>query len=245
MMKMLHSRSGRGPHQASSQFSVVSTILLELDSWCLRGRIWLPIHFMMRKRLTPDSPSVVGRRKQEVDSAFRWHTVFPALDDAEAALLRSKAGPMASAAFVAIPSMKGDPHRPPTRSGCSSCADCGSHCLCKRAPAGVAVSSTSLATTAQRAQMQGFWVAVVECQRTWPPVSAGKREDQLGGPATRSWVPTTTLMGDWKSSSTGLPCGEGHSWQFCPLKRDGVAQRSNHKWEVSSASQAKEGRTPS
>ena len=53
------------PHQASSQFSVVSTILLELDLWCLRGRIWLPIHLLMRRRrLTPHSPSVVGRRKQ-------------------------------------------------------------------------------------------------------------------------------------------------------------------------------------
>ena len=48
----------------------------------------------------------------------------------------------------------------PNRSGCSSCAVCGSHCLYNRVPAGVAVPSTSLATTAQRAQMQGFWVAV-------------------------------------------------------------------------------------
>ena len=41
-----------------------------------------------------------------VDSAFHQHTVFPALDDAQAALLRSQAGPMAFAAFVAVPSMK-------------------------------------------------------------------------------------------------------------------------------------------
>ena len=81
--------------------------------------------------------------------------------------------------------------------------------------------------------MQGFWVAVVGCLRTWPPVSAGKRED-VSGPtwqsATWIWVPTTTLMGgDWKSSSTGCLDGEGHSWQSTPpcspLTRDGVAQR--------------------
>ena len=41
-----------------------------------------------------------------VDSAFRQHTIFPALADDQAALLRSQAGPMASAVFIAIPSMK-------------------------------------------------------------------------------------------------------------------------------------------
>ena len=41
-----------------------------------------------------------------VDSAFRQHTIFPALADDQAALLRSQAGPMASAAFIAMPSMK-------------------------------------------------------------------------------------------------------------------------------------------
>ena len=41
-----------------------------------------------------------------VDSAFRQHTIFPALADDQAALLRSQAGPMASAAFIAIPSVK-------------------------------------------------------------------------------------------------------------------------------------------
>ena len=41
-----------------------------------------------------------------VDSAFRQHTIFPALADDQAALLRSQAGPLASAAFIAIPSMK-------------------------------------------------------------------------------------------------------------------------------------------
>ena len=45
-----------------------------------------------------------------VDSAFRQHTIFPTLADDQAALLRSQAGPMASAAFIAIPSMKEDPH---------------------------------------------------------------------------------------------------------------------------------------
>ena len=37
---------------------------------------------------------------------FPPHTIFPALADDQAALLRSQAGPMASAAFIAIPSMK-------------------------------------------------------------------------------------------------------------------------------------------
>ena len=41
-----------------------------------------------------------------VDSAIRQHTIFPALADDQAALLRSQAGPMASAAFIAIPLMK-------------------------------------------------------------------------------------------------------------------------------------------
>ena len=41
-----------------------------------------------------------------VDSAFRQHTIFPTLADDQAALLRSQAGPMASAAFIAIPSLK-------------------------------------------------------------------------------------------------------------------------------------------
>ena len=58
--------------------------------------------------------------------------------------------------------------------GSSSCAHCGSPCLFMRAPAGVAVPSTSLATTVQHAQMQGSWSDVVGCWRMLLPVSAGK-----------------------------------------------------------------------
>ena len=58
---------------------------------------------------------------------------FPALDDAQAALLRSQTGPMASATFV--PSIRRHASTP-NRSGCSSCAVCGSHCLCNRVPTG-------------------------------------------------------------------------------------------------------------
>ena len=118
------------------------------------------------------------------------HTVFPALDD----VFRSQARRMASAAFVAIPSMKEtriDPQpsrllflrrlRLPLPLQPRSCR-CGR-------PLDV------LGTTAQRVQMQGFGVTVVGCLRTWPPVSAGKRED-VSGPTWRSatwiWVPTTT-----------------------------------------------------
>ena len=113
------------------------------------------------------------------------------------------------------------------RSDCFSCAVCGSLCLFKRAPAGVAVPSTSLATTAQRAQMQGFWVVLENVAAE----SARKREgvsERIWRCVTWTWVPMSSLTSDaWKSSSTDCHCGvvgSGHHHGL-PLSRDGVAQR--------------------
>ena len=60
----------------------------------------------------PTQPKSEWQKKAtwEMDSTFRRHTIFPAVADDQAALLRSQAGPMASAVFVAIPSMKETRH---------------------------------------------------------------------------------------------------------------------------------------
>ena len=61
-----------------------------------------------------------------------------------------------------------------TSSACCSCAACSSPSPCPLAPAGVAVHSTSLATTVQHARGQGFWVPVGFRWRLQLPGCAGK-----------------------------------------------------------------------
>ena len=79
------------------------------------------------------------------------------LSENEQATLRSQSGPLAGAALLATPSHDATRIDPPFCSVCSCCAASICHCPLSLAPAGVAVHSIRLATTAQRAAEQGFW----------------------------------------------------------------------------------------
>ena len=62
----------------------------------------------VEEEVDPTQPRRGWQRKalMVVDASFRQHSILPALEDAQVALLRSQAGLMASVAFVAIPSSR-------------------------------------------------------------------------------------------------------------------------------------------
>ena len=171
------------------------------------------------EEVDPAQPKHGWQRKATwvVDSAFRRHTIFPALADDQATLLSAQAGPMASAVFIAIPSMKEtriDPQQfrllflRRLRLPLPLYARC---CRCGR-PLDVLGHHRAACANA------GFGSSW--SKRMLRPESAGNREgvsERNWRCVTWTWVPMSSLMGDaWESSSTDCHLGVDLIWQWTP-----------------------------
>ena len=169
----------------------------------------------------PTEKGVEEKGNGTVDTRFLRHIVRPQLTDTEAALLRSQAGPIASAALTTIPSRKQFRLEPQSSSAFSS-----SRCLCLPVPAIVAVLSTSLATTVQRAGQQGCWgVAAGLGERGSTRVSRGRRtrpSERLRpghGPSRFQLVGRTQVGSGGRRVTAGA-----HNWPSIP-QWSGTPQR--------------------
>ena len=97
----------------------------------------------------------------------------------------------------------------PNFSACFFSAACGFPCPCLLAPAGVAVHSTSLATTTQRARGQVYWPVAASLSKALLQGCAGRQVP--ASPPTCSFGTWTcqshvTMVDDWKSWLTGFHC---------------------------------------
>ena len=97
----------------------------------------------------------------------------------------------------------------PNFSACFFSAACGFPCPCLLALAGVAVHSTSLTTTAQRARGQVYWPVVASLSKALLQGCAGRQVP--ASPPTCSFGTWTcqshvTMVDDWKSWLTGFHC---------------------------------------
>ena len=97
----------------------------------------------------------------------------------------------------------------PNFSACFFSASCGFPCSCLLVPAGVAVHSTSLATTAQRVRGQVYWPVAASLSKALLQGCAGRQVP--ASPPTCSFETWTcqshvTMVDDWKSWLTGFHC---------------------------------------
>ena len=135
----------------------------------------------MRPEGFPDDqdfgPSCLGWQREatrEANTFFLNTAVWPRLSNASRAFVRSRGGPVAGLPFSCCPTSS---HTRLECSECSFCVACGSPFLPRSVPVGVAVFSTVLATTVQRALLLECWVAEGSRWTLQPPgcVEAGAR----------------------------------------------------------------------